>query len=220
MPTVKKPRRPAWMPERKPHEGRRRPNKVNGNGRGAFNPHRIAAYIAAPLLCAYGQQPDFLTTKFSTMPRGGHNAKSTAELMRDGTFRRDRHADRLTLPTVDAIPPPADFDVEHAEAWHKFCALLRANGMLTTADRYAIRTFVEAERTAAHAYAILMEEGFILDGRKHPAHLVYADAVKTMRAMFDQFGLTPRARLALKADKPPEPGESLFEKLMREAGDC
>lgn len=129
------------------------------------------------------------------------------------------HADRLVIPLTDELPPsPEDFDAEHARVWATVCSMLRDNGILTVADLFAVRAFVEAKVTAKRTYAVLIAADFMLDDRKHPLHMVYCDAVKTMRALFDQFGMTPRARMALKAIKPEGPELSPFETMLREAG--
>jgi P27 family predicted phage terminase small subunit len=45
---------------------------------------------------------------------------------------------------------------------------------------------------------------------KNPRWNVYDSAVMVLRQMFDQFGLTPLARMRLKApEKPPEAGDPL-----------
>lgn len=136
------------------------------------------------------------------MARGIYNAKPTEQLKANGTYRPVYHANRVEVETVDEIPPcPADLDKEHKTAWVEFCERLRNVGILTGVDYYAIRTFVEAQVTARKTYALMSKEGFVIDGKKHPAHLVYAEAVKTMRALYDQFGLTPRARMGLRVEK-------------------
>lgn len=150
----------------------------------------------------------------------GRPAKTTDELKKNGTYRPAYHANRLTLLTTqEAPPPPADFDEAHRAAWFEFCETLKEANLLTKADHYAMRTFVEAAITAKVTYALMLADGFVVDGRKHPAHMVYAEAVKTMRALYDQFGLTPRARMGMKVEKPKEKEESFFEKLMKEAND-
>lgn len=150
----------------------------------------------------------------------GRRPKTTEEHIIQGTFQPVRHANRLTLPTTqDVPPPPADFDEAHRAAWIEFCETLKEANLLTKADHYAMRTFVEAAITAKVTYATMLADGFVVEGRKHPAHMVYAEAVKTMRALYDQFGLTPRARMGMKVEKPKEEKESFFEKLLKEAND-
>ena len=150
----------------------------------------------------------------------GRRPKTAEEHKINGTFQPVRHANRLTLPTVQDVPaPPADFDEVHRAVWFEFCETLKEANVLTKADHYAIRTFVEAAITAKVTYALMLADGFIVDGRKHPAHMVYAEAVKTMRALYDQFGLTPRARMGMKVEKQKDKEDSFFEKLMKEAND-
>lgn len=148
----------------------------------------------------------------------GRPPKTTEQHKADGTYQPVRHAKRLNLPAIsEAPPPPADFDEAHKIAWVAFCETMKQHGILTGADHYAIRTFVESEVTAKTTYAILLAEGFMQDGRKHPLHMVYAEAVKTMRALYDQFGLTPRSRMNLKVEKPKQEDESPFERMIRES---
>lgn len=148
----------------------------------------------------------------------GRPPKTTEQHKQQGTYQPVRHANRLTLPTLDETPlPPDDFDKAHADLWIEFCETLKASGVLTKSDHYAIRTFVESAITAKATYAILLADGFMLEGRKHPLHMVYAEAIKTMRALYDQFGLTPRARMGLKVEKAAPKEKSFFEKLMEEA---
>lgn len=155
------------------------------------------------------------------MGRGGKNIKPVSELKANGTYRPAYHANRLEIPTTDKAPPaPADFDEAHRAAWVEFCELLKSHNLLTTADVYSIRTFIEAFVTSKTTYAILLAEGFMQDGRKHPLHMVYAESVKTMRALYADFGLTPRARMGMKVtDKAPKE-KSYFEKLMEEMADA
>ena len=93
---------------------------------------------------------------------------------------------------------------------NRLVARLREADLLTSADTMAMRLLCEASVTANVTYALLQAEGFAVDGRKNPLHMVYAEAVKTMRALFDQFGLTPMARLRLKSpEKPKEENDPL-----------
>lgn len=133
------------------------------------------------------------------MGRGGHNIKSKEELKANGTYRPAYHANRLEAPVVDEVPPPpADFDKEHADKWKAVCALLKDADILANADIDAVRLYVESVIMAKRNWAILQREGFVVDGKKHPAHLVYESATKMAKALFEQFGFTPRARMGMK----------------------
>lgn len=144
----------------------------------------------------------------------GRKPKTTAEHKANGTYQPARHADRLEVPTRETLPPaPAHFDKEHADEWQTLCRLLQGNGLLTDADLDAVQVYVESKVTARRTYTVLVKEKFIQDGRKHPLHMVYSDAVKTMRALSDQFGLNPRARMSIKVEKPKQ--ESSILEMMK-----
>lgn len=153
----------------------------------------------------------------------GRPPKTEIELKTNGTYRPAYHKNRMKAQPISEIPPPpADFDAEHKATWIEFCQRLKEEDLLTNLDLDAVRTYVEAKVTAFNTYAVLRAKKFMLGDRKHPLHMVYAEAVKTMRAMYDQFGLTPRARMGLKkeAKKPEEQKDPLAEiiKMMNHAG--
>lgn len=139
------------------------------------------------------------------MARGGQNIKSKEELKANGTYRPAYHANRLEAPTIDALPPaPPDFDEEHTEKWNQVCGLLFDADILAKADVDAVRLYVEAVIMAKRSWKDLQTEGYVLEGKKNPAHLIYAEATKTARALFDQFGFTPRARMGMKVEPKKE----------------
>lgn len=146
----------------------------------------------------------------------GRPAKTKAELKANGTYRPAYHANRLEVaPVVEIPPPPAAFDREHKEKWVEVCGLLMDAGILAAADADAVRVYVEATITARRTYAIMQKDGFVLDGRKHPAHMVYAEAIKTMRAIFDQFGFTPRARMGIKTEPKKRESDDPLDQIAR-----
>jgi P27 family predicted phage terminase small subunit len=123
----------------------------------------------------------------------------------------------MEAEAVISIPDaPADFNEEHKRKWDEVCGLLMQYGLLTNCDLDAVRRYVEADITAKVTYAILIAEGFVVDAKKHPLHMVYAEAVKTQRAIWDQFGLTPLARTRVKVQTDAPREKSFFEKLMEE----
>ena len=139
------------------------------------------------------------------MARGGQNIKSKEELKANGTYRPAYHANRLEAPTIDALPPaPPDFDKEHRAKWDEVCGLLFDADILAKADVDAVRLYVEAVIMAKRSWKDLQQEGYVVDGKKNPAHLIYAEATKTARALFDQFGFTPRARMGMKVEPKKE----------------
>lgn len=154
------------------------------------------------------------------MPRGGHNAKPTAQHIADGTFQKVRHAKRLEVkPASQVPPPPADFDAEHAAKWNQVCQLLLDAEILADQDVDAIRNYVENNLTATRSYADVLANGYTIETehgpRLNPSWRVYQEARKMEKMMYDQFGFTPRARMGLKVDKDKgkkeeDPFEALF----------
>lgn len=145
----------------------------------------------------------------------GRPPKDTGKHIEDGTYNVTRHAPRLVLPTVDKDPPPpTGFDKEHIEAWKWICERCRASGNLTAADPVAMEVFCKALITSRREYTAIQKEGSIVESArgpvKNPRWNVYDAAVMVLRQMFDQFGLTPLARMRLKtSDKPNEPDDPL-----------
>lgn len=151
--------------------------------------------------------------------RGGHNAKSTKQHIKDGTYQPVRHAGRLSVPAPDKIPdPPAHFDERHAEKWRSVCQHLLDAEILADQDTDAIEAYVENWFIAADAVQDIRENGATLwaetaQGKKpitNPSFRVYQDCMKVLKSLFDQFGFTPRARMGMKvspkdAQKPEDP---------------
>ena len=135
----------------------------------------------------------------------GRKPKTTAQHMADGTYNVTRHGSRLNVPPSEKIPePPKHYDAAHRKEWADICQALNQIGQLTVVDTYAIQTFVEARILATTTYQTILAEGMVVDGRKNPAHLIYAEAVKPLRSLYDEFGLTPLARTRLKTEEPAE----------------
>lgn len=141
----------------------------------------------------------------------GRRPKNNEQHIADGTFNVTKHRSRISVSVVSSDPPPpAHFDELHVQKWKWICARLRDADILTNADTEAMRIFCEAAATSETEYSEMQKEGTVIEGRKNPRRMVYDQAVLTMRQMFDQFGLTPLARLRLKSpEKPPEAGDPL-----------
>ena len=156
----------------------------------------------------------------------GRPRKSESELQMAGTFRKDRHANRLTAATVSEIPPaPKDFDAEHAEYWTETCELLRLNGILTKTDPHSIREYTVLSILQKQMFAVIKSEGVILrvdNGRgetvkSNPAVEAYTKLSGLRMSLMDRFGFSPKARQGLKTEQVA-PEKSEFEKLFDMAG--
>lgn len=145
----------------------------------------------------------------------GRRPKDSALHKEDGTYNVTRHAPRLVLPTVDKDPPPpTGFDNEHLTAWKWICERCRASGNLTAADPVAMEVFCKALITSRREYEAIKKEGSVIETArgvvKNPRWNIYDSAIMVLRQMFDQFGLTPLARMRLKTvESPDEPTDPL-----------
>ena len=147
------------------------------------------------------------------MARGGHNIKSTEALKATGTLRPDRHANRLTAPSSDAIPsPPGDFDADHRAKWIEVCGHLQAFDILATQDQDSIRQYVMSvilqrkawDDVCARGQTIIQEtSGGGATERVNPSWRVYCDCDKIIKPLREQFGFTPKARQGIQT-KPKE----------------
>lgn len=138
--------------------------------------------------------------------------KSTKQLKLDGTFRKDRHSDRLEnkVQTLTKIPPSPDhFDERHRAKWIAVCEECLQLGTLTTADLDTVRTYVETFYTAADALKNLTEHGHIIQTetaagmvipRANPAWRIYTDSQRILTQLSDRLGFSPKARLHIKVD--------------------
>jgi phage terminase small subunit len=84
---------------------------------------------------------------------GGHNAKTRDALMREGTFRKDRHGDlRSPEPPAGRPEMPSGLDEVGQEEWGRLVDRLEQSGSLTKVDDRVIyqaaKLFAEIEATS------------------------------------------------------------------------
>lgn len=160
------------------------------------------------------------------MGRGGHNIKSTAQKVKEGTSRADRDAGRLenVVPVLTKIPPaPAHFEGRHQKKWKEVCKRLMDAGTLADADRDAIAAYIENWFVAADALQDVQESGATITvetqaGSRvitNPSFRVYQDAIKMSKAYQEQFGFTPKSRQSIKSATPQKQKESAVMKLLK-----
>ncbi|MBL7808637.1 MAG: phage terminase small subunit P27 family [Saprospiraceae bacterium] len=152
--------------------------------------------------------------------------KSTKDLKKEGTYRKDRHEKRLEnkVQTLDTIPkPPSHFDERHRAKWIAVCEECLQLGTLTTADLDTVCTYVETFYTAADALKNLTEHGHIIQTetaagmvipRANPAWRIYTDSQRILTQLSDRLGFSPKARMSIKADpvsKEVDPLEWVFK---------
>lgn len=155
--------------------------------------------------------------------RGGHNIKSAIDKKVEGTTRKARDAGRVELivSPVSEIPPPVHFSARHVEKWNWVCARLSEKSLLTETDSDAVQIYVETWCVYEDCAADVRENGTVLwietsAGKKpitNPAYRHMKDSESTLRMIWDHFGMTPRARMGIKA--PEKPKTSLILEMMK-----
>ncbi len=159
------------------------------------------------------------------MPRGGHNIKPISEKKLNGTSRKDRDAGRMETyvkPMETLPPPPPHFDERQKEKWQECCKLMKEAGVLANMDLDAIAMYVENWFMAADAYADLRDNGMTVWVEKYnkegnleskrpmtnPAFRQYQDCQKILNPLMQQFGFTPKSRMAIRLNAPKPKNES------------
>lgn len=136
----------------------------------------------------------------------GRPPKSNKELKESGTYRPDRHADRLTAPPLDGVPPPpAHFDSEHVAKWNEVCGWLIKFEIMALQDFDSIKLYVETELVQRKAWKSVHEKGQIIETKHgpklNPAWRVYTDCDKILKPLREKFGFSPRDRQSLHLKK-------------------
>ena len=165
------------------------------------------------------------------MGRGGHNIKPVSEKKLNGTHRADRDAGRLetVVKPLQSIPPaPHHFDERQTEKWRECCKLMKDADVLADMDLDAIALYVENWFMAADAYADLRDNGMtvwveqynkegVMTSKRpmtNPAFRQYQDCQKVLNPLMNQFGFTPKARMAIKVQGTKPKNESAILALL------
>lgn len=134
-------------------------------------------------------------------------AKRKSELIEQGTFRKDRHADRIELSVLKQIPPPpSDFDAEHSKEWERVCRLLIFNAeIMTQVDVESVRAYCELSVMCRKLWRNILEKGNtfqVKDGpiKANPAVEQYTKIYGLLFRMYERFAFDPRSRQALKVE--------------------
>ena len=145
------------------------------------------------------------------MGSGGHNAKPSSVLKREGTYRKDRHLNRVEsvaklLPTIPE--PPGHFDQTHREKWGEVCQKVFNLGILTEQDTDVLELYVCNWVMWEAACAEVKKRGITFtDGDriiKNPAFSIMQESGKVIQQLSGLFGFSPRARMGIKTDPQEE----------------
>lgn len=129
--------------------------------------------------------------------------KPDAHLKMAGTWREDRHGDRLAVAAGIPDCPPW-VDGEAVAIFNRLCAMLSAvPGLLSRVDAEALALLADALADYCEARDIVRQQGVLAKSDKgtsymHPAVAVKAEAWKRVRRGFADFGLSPAERAKIK----------------------
>lgn len=146
-------------------------------------------------------------------------------MQKDGTFRSDRHGNRvesISKPMQTLPKAPAYFDKKHKEFWEKTCNGIYEMGVLNQVDIEQIELYVLNWFIWKDASQSLINEGIMISVEtekgirqiKNPAEIVMRNSERTLMALGDKFGFSPRARMGIKTEqkKDIDPFEMFLKK--------
>lgn len=146
-------------------------------------------------------------------------AKPTKDLKTQGTYRKDRHANRVegVLKPVGSIPDaPKYFDKKHQEKWAEVCKNLFELTLLKSVDFDLIEKYVQNWFISQEAWQQIAKEGLTIETArgavKNPAINVMNEAQKVVIQIGSLFAFNPQARMRIKTEeqKPVDPFEQFL----------
>lgn len=110
------------------------------------------------------------------------------------------------MARVGTPDPPDWIDADVRAVWDRTVDELTHMGVLTTADRDTLVVYCQAVVNHAQAAQLVAKSGTLLRGRdggvvKNPACQIMRDQALLVRAMAQEFGLTPSARVSITTNR-------------------
>lgn len=155
--------------------------------------------------------------------RGGKNIKSASDHKKAGTFRGDRHADRIgdSITPIKHLPdPPEYFDKRHQEVWKRVCKGIVDMGAMAEPDTFQIEIFVThwfiwkdaMADVQKNGYTVMVEVAAGMRSTTNPALAVMSDSAKICASIADKFGFSAKARMGIKvADASKEKAATILD---------
>lgn len=142
---------------------------------------------------------------------GGRNRKPTALRKLTGNAGHRKLNDKEPTPAPGDPDMPADLTAKAKAEWKRLLPLLRDMKVLTKADGDALAALCQVRVRWKQAEALIERMGQVVvetrqtaSGKierrvkKNPAVTVASDALKHMRSLMADFGLTPASRAGVK----------------------
>jgi len=138
----------------------------------------------------------------------GRKPKPTREHRRAGTYRADRHGKRPPAADLEKPKPPPGLFREAGTAWRQLVRELQAIGTLHSSDRHLIELAAVCLGRLRQARAAIAKTGLEVRGDRGavvaPAVRIEISAMRELRALLSELGLSPtsRSRLGIEASPP------------------
>lgn len=150
----------------------------------------------------------------------GRKAKPIEDLKRQGTYRKDRHAARDLKPIEGDVPPPPDFDEEHATLWRAFVDDMRPLGLPQKPHLNALelmcKLYVNARRLEQNleqnGWTFVSDKGML---KANPAVTMLKQTRDQIMRLHDTFGFNPRSSMAMKMAPKDEAKKASILDLMK-----
>lgn len=139
----------------------------------------------------------------------GRPSKETALLKKQGTYRNDRHGERIAIQKELSEEPADWLNEEEKEVWNKWYPVLQKNGMLKETDDVAFgllcKTFYRVKSLSDSFRSV---DDFVYDHtsdagatvpRVEPKYTILVEAERNLLKLLTEFGLTPVARNKVKS---------------------
>jgi P27 family predicted phage terminase small subunit len=144
--------------------------------------------------------------------------------IREGSFRADRHGDRLSLPLAELTEPDWDtvlgdgpgadkVKADASDIWRRIAPALAASTRISDAQREVVVTFCIAQARTWQAERVISRDGLLVVGAsgglvKNPATTVVNTYASILRAARVELGLSPSAAARIAVPQTPESADT------------
>lgn len=144
--------------------------------------------------------------------------------VREGTYRADRHAERMALPPSDLTEPDwgtvlgegpgaKKVKADVSDIWRRIVPALSAATRITDAQREVVITFCMAQARVWEAERLISRDGLLVVGAngvlvKNPATTVVNAYSSILRAARVELGLSPSAAARIAAPQNDDHADS------------
>lgn len=138
-----------------------------------------------------------------------NNPKTTEQHKLTGTYRKDRHENRVKLKQVDGVPPSPFEDEYRTSRWVHYCELMQETHHLTQRHLDGIELMCNLDSDLIEVSENIKRTGITFTTetgqiKANPAVGIKLNIQSQMMRMYEQFGMTPRSSMNMKV--PPDSG--------------